>query len=66
MVGSPGRNLDNLSLFQNLSGRGDEIYAATDGLLNLQEFLELFDPLHGVVSMGRRLTDLLQSTWNNN
>ena len=63
MVGGPGGDLDDFPLLENLPGWRDEIYAASYGLLHLQELLELFDPLHRVVGMGRSLTDLLQSTW---
>ena len=66
MVSSPGRDLDNLPLLQNLPGWRHQIYAVPDGLLDLQQFLELLNPLHGVIRVSRSLTDLLQRAWNNN
>ena len=64
MVSSPGRYLDNFPLLENLPGGRHQIYAAPYGLLDLQELLELFNPLHGVVSVSCSLTNLLQGAWN--
>ena len=66
MVGSPGRDFDNLSFLKDLSSGRDQVYAASNGLLDLQQFLELLNPLHGVIRVSRSLTDLLQRAWNNN
>ncbi len=41
-------------------GGGDEVDGAADTVLHLQQLLELFDPLHGVVGVGRRLGHLTQ------
>ena len=64
MVSSSGGYLDNFPLLENLPGRRHEVYAASDGLLDLQELLELLDPLHGVVGVSSGLTNLLQSACN--
>ena len=60
MVTSPGRDLDNLPLLDDLPGGGHQVDAAPDALLDLKELLELLDPLHRVVGMRRGLGDLQQ------
>jgi hypothetical protein len=47
-------------------GGGDEVDGAADAVLHLQQLLELFDPLHGVVGVGRRLGHLTQCACANN
>ena len=64
MVGSPGRDFDNLSFLEDLSCGRDQVYAASNGLLDLQQFLELFNSLHRVVGVSGSLTHLLQGACN--
>ena len=64
MVGSPGRDFDNLSFLEDLSSGRDQVYAASNGLLDLQQFLELFNSLHRVVGVSGRLAHLLQGACN--
>jgi hypothetical protein len=47
-------------------GGGDEVDGASDAVLDLQQLLELFDPLHGVVGVGRGLRHLTQCACTNN
>ena len=64
VVSGAGRYFDDFSLLQNLPGGWDEIDAASNGLLDLQQFLELFNSLHRVVGVSGSLAHLLQGACN--
>ena len=58
MVACPCRDLHHPTLFQHLPGWGHQIDPTSYRLLHLEKLLELVDPLHGVVGMGRSLGHL--------
>ena len=62
MIAAPRRDLADLALFDELPSRGDEVRAAADVLLNLQQLLERVHPLHRVVTVTGRQCDQLQSS----
>ena len=58
MVARPSRDLHHPTLFENLPGWRHQIDPTSYRLLHLEKLLELVDPLHRVVGMGRSLGDL--------
>ena len=60
MVPRAGGDLDNLPLLEDLAGGRHQVDTAANALLDLEQLLELLDPLHRVIGVSRGLGDLEQ------